>query len=536
MWFGDLVTMTWFDDVWMKEVFANFLAAKIVNPSFPSMNHALRFFAQHYPGAYDVDRTAGANPIRQELTNLDDAGSLYGAIIYQKAPIVMRQLERLVGEEPFRIGLQEYLTQHGFGNASWLDLIRILDRRTPRDLVEWSRAWVTEAGRPSIRTNLRTADGRIEGLSFVQATPSGRGTSWAQAIRVSIGLGREVRVFDVSLDAPEVNLPAAKGLDAPAWILPSAGGLGYGSFELDAASRDYLSRHAYTLPDALDRGAAFVTLWEEMLDGRIPPATIRELVVRSLPSEDVELNLQILLDQARALFWRFTSAGARPAFASQLEPVLTQGLARATTTSARAAWFNAIRSVATTETTVKWLEDVWARRRSVPGLPLAEVDESDLALDLAVRDVPNAARILAVQLDRITNADRKARFAFIGPAVSGDAATRAAFFSSLGSSGNRTREAWVLDAVRYLHHPLRNRTSTAFVLPALDLTLDIKRTGDIFFPKRWADSTLWGYQDAAVAREVRAFIDGLPDDYPARLRWVLLASADPLFRASEIAD
>ena len=75
MWFGDLVTMRWFNDVWMKEVFANFMAAKIVNPSFPDVNHELRFLYQHYPSAYDVDRTEGANPIRQELANLNEAGS-----------------------------------------------------------------------------------------------------------------------------------------------------------------------------------------------------------------------------------------------------------------------------------------------------------------------------------------------------------------------------------------------------------------------------------------------------------------------------
>ena len=77
----------------MKEVFANFMAAKIVNPSFPAINHDLRFLLAYYPAAYDVDRTAGTNAIRQPLANLDDAGTLYGAIIYQKAPIVMRQLE-----------------------------------------------------------------------------------------------------------------------------------------------------------------------------------------------------------------------------------------------------------------------------------------------------------------------------------------------------------------------------------------------------------------------------------------------------------
>ncbi len=99
MWFGDLVTMRWFNDVWMKEVFANFMAAKIVNPSFPEVNHDLRFLYAHYPAAYDVDRTAGTNAIRQPLDNLNEAGSLYGAIIYQKAPIVMRHLEQVLGDD-----------------------------------------------------------------------------------------------------------------------------------------------------------------------------------------------------------------------------------------------------------------------------------------------------------------------------------------------------------------------------------------------------------------------------------------------------
>jgi aminopeptidase N len=86
MWFGDLVTMRWFNDVWMKETLANFMAATIVNPSFPQINHDLRFLLSYHPQAYDVDRTAGANPTRQELPNLNEAGTLYGAVIYEKGP------------------------------------------------------------------------------------------------------------------------------------------------------------------------------------------------------------------------------------------------------------------------------------------------------------------------------------------------------------------------------------------------------------------------------------------------------------------
>jgi aminopeptidase N len=97
MWFGDLVTMRWFDDVWMKEVMANVMAGKIVGPAFPDLNHDLLFLLEHYPAAYGIDRTQGANPIRQPLANLNEAGSLYGDIIYHKAPIAVRQLELLVG-------------------------------------------------------------------------------------------------------------------------------------------------------------------------------------------------------------------------------------------------------------------------------------------------------------------------------------------------------------------------------------------------------------------------------------------------------
>ena len=188
MWFGDLVTMKWFTDVWMKEVFANFMAAKIVNPSFPLVNHELRFLHAYYPAAYDVDRTAGTNAIRQGLDNLKDAGTLYGAIIYQKAPIVMRQLETIMGAGAFRDGLREYLERHRFGNASWPDLIAILDARTAADLSTWSRAWVEEAGRPIVRTELTVTNNRVATLAFTERDPyPRRGLIWTEDMQVALG-------------------------------------------------------------------------------------------------------------------------------------------------------------------------------------------------------------------------------------------------------------------------------------------------------------------------------------------------------------
>ena len=536
MWFGDLVTMRWFNDVWMKEVFANFMAAKIVNPSFPDVNHELRFLLAHYPAAYGVDRTEGANPIRQDLDNLNEAGSLYGAIIYQKAPIVMRQLELLIGPSAMRDGLREYLEAHAFGNATWTDLVRILDAQTDVDLAAWSQAWVEEPGRPRVRTLLEVADGRIARLAFAQEDPRGRGLLWPQRLEVLVSSGGEVRGFDVTLEAAVTELPEAAGLAAPDWVLPAGGGLGYGQFVLDETTMAFLTSSLHRLPDAVTRGAALIALWEAMLEYQVEPSAVVALLTRAIPAETDELNVQQMLGYLRTAFWRFTAADDRQAIAAGLETMLRTGLDGARTSGAKAAWFNAITGIATTPPTLRWMEELWRRNLTVPGLPLVENDEIGLALDLAVRGVPAAPEILAAQLERIENPDRRARFEFVMPAASSDAAVRDAFFQGLQDAGNRAREAWVLDAARLIHHPLRAAASQKHVIPALDLVWEIQRTGDIFFPKRWADATLGGYQSVQTAAQVRAFIDSLPADYPLRLRWVLLSAADDLFRAARILN
>ena len=269
MWFGDLVTMDWFTDVWMKEVFANYMAAKIVNPAFPALNHELRFLLDYYPVAYDVDRTAGSNPIRQPLENLKDAGTLYGAIIYQKAPIVMRQLETLTGPDAFQDGLREYLATYSFKNATWPDLIAMLDRRTPEDLAAWSHAWVEERGRPVIRTELTLSNGRIDKLVLAQSDPlPPRTLVWNQRIQVAIGGPAGVTLVPEHLDAARVEVTDAHGLAAD-FVLANGGGIAYGEVHLDPASLAWLTRHLPEVDDDLTRGAAWVTLWDALLDGEL---------------------------------------------------------------------------------------------------------------------------------------------------------------------------------------------------------------------------------------------------------------------------
>jgi aminopeptidase N len=534
MWFGDLVTMKWFDDVWMKEVFANFMAAKIVNPSFPAVNHDLRFLLAHYPAAYEVDRTAGANPIRQPLENLNEAGSLYGAIIYQKAPVIMRHLEALLGEDNFRDGLREYLKTFAFRNATWNNLIAILDARTPTDLAAWSRVWVEQPGRPTIQTELDVRNGRISRLAFRQRDPRGRNLIWPQQLRVIVGSKFDRRPFVVDLNSPVVEVPMAFGLAAPLYVLPSASGWAYGDVVLDKASLDYLTASLPEINDVLTRGSAWVTLWDAMLNGQVPPATLLDLIMRALPREYDEQLTSRVVGYATNLWWRFLSQAEREARAGTLEARLKGGLESAKTPSQKAIWFGALRNDAMTPETLGWLRRVWGKDETVAGLPLAETDYTTLALELAVREVNGWDEILKTQLTRIENPDRKARFEFVMPALDADARVREKWFVSLEDVNNRRHEPWVLEGLSYLHHPLRAHASQLFVAPSLALLWDIQKTGDIFFPKRWLDATLGGYSSRRVADTVREFLSQVPPEYPVRLKNITLQSADELFRAADV--
>jgi aminopeptidase N len=535
MWFGDLVTMRWFDDVWMKEVFANFFAAKIVNPSFPELNHELRFLMAHHPGAYEVDRTPGANPIRQRLDNLREAGSLYGAIIYQKAPIVMRQLETLMGEAALRNGLREYLQRFAFSNATWPDLIALLDGLTEEDLATWSHIWVEQAGRPTVTVELESKEGRMAALELSQSDPWKRGLIWNQRLQLVLGYDQELKRIPVTLDGPKTSVPEGVGLPVPRFVLPSGGELGYGRFVLDDQSRHALLANLPTVEDALARGSAWVILWDEVLDRRMTPRAFMESAMRALSTETDELNVQRILGYLGAAYWRLIPSGERHQVTASLESVLRTGLTGAQTKSLKAAYFSTLRNVASGAETVALLERIWRREESIPGLMLSENDESALALDLAAREVPAWSQILQTQLERIRNPDRRDRFRFVMPALSADPETRDRFFESLADLNNRRHEPWVLEGVAYLHHPLRTVESQRYLRPSLELLQEIQRTGDIFFPKRWLDATLANHNSETAAVTVREFLDS-HGEYPARLRQIILQSADSLFRASALLN
>ena len=529
MWFGDLVTMNWFDDVWTKEVFANVMAAEIVHPAFPLVDHNVRFLVSHLPGAYAVDRTAGTNSIRQPLGNLREAGSLYGPIIYDKAPFVMRQLEELVGDEDFRDGLREYLRTYSYGNATWQELIEILDERTSSDLEAWSRVWVEEADRPTIRVGREATDvGTLVTISSLD--PAGRGRVWPQRLVVAIP-GSEGTVFR-TVEVTGARTAFELSGEEPAWILPNGGAFEYGRFVLDDASRIALLSGVSEIPEARVRGAAWVTLWDAVLDGEIPPERFLERMLSSLPKEPDEQVAQLLLEYLETTYWRLLPRVERGRRGPGVELVLWRGASQPSSGTLRAAYFSAWRDVVESSEGSDRMKRIWEGSEASP-VPLAEADRTRLAATLAVLEVEGWRQILEQEGSAITNPDRRSRFAFLRPALSSDPADRERFFSALADPSNRQREPWVLDALSYLNHPLRADHARRFIEPALELLEDVQRTGDIFFPGAWIQATLSGHTQPAAAETVRGFLDA-HTDYPDQLRGKVLQASDMVERSARI--
>ncbi|MDX5481024.1 MAG: M1 family aminopeptidase [Hymenobacteraceae bacterium] len=530
MWFGDLVTMQWFNDVWMKEVFANFMADKITQVSLEDSNYDLKFLIDHFPAAYSVDRTEGANPIRQPLANLQDAGTLYGAIIYHKAPVVMRQLERLMGEDKLREGLREYLTRYAYNNATWPDLIEILDKRTQADLQSWNQVWVNEPGRPLFDYQLKTEGGNIQEFTLSQQGEDGSDRLWPQLFEVALVYPNRTEEITVNMEQARVTLTEAVGKKTPTYVLFNSTGQGYGVFPVDAQMLSSL----YTLEDPVARASAYINLYENMLNGRgVTPQQLIALYRKGLTEEKEELNLKLLTGQLSDIYWQFTLPAEREQLADALEQDLWKALQAQQAPNAKKLLFRTYQNIALSKAAQDRLYRIWKNEQAPAGVKLSEDDYTSLALALAVRDYKADAGILEKQVERIDNPDRKKRLQFMMPALSADEQVRDAFFASLKQEQNREKESWVLAALNYLHHPLRTGTSRKYLPESLALLEEIQLTGDIFFPHSWLQATFGAYQSPEAASVVRSFLAEHPN-YNPKLRGKVLQAADGLFRAEKL--
>ncbi len=534
MWFGDFVTMEWFNDVWTKEVFANYYASQMVEPLFPDVNHSLNFMLDYIPGAYSEDRTAGANPVKQDLANMRDAGLMYGNIIYDKSPVVMAMLIRMMGKDAFRKGIQEYLKTYAYGNATWDGLISILDNYTDRDLKAWSHVWINEKGMPEIRSEVKG-----DSLIVTQSDPWGRGLRWPQVVtyavitdsrtdRVSVSLGSDGNVSKTlvpALDAgPQKNSPDQSVVytASSVWV-PNVDGTGYGFFRVGEEELDGLMSVLKTHPDEVLRGSLLITLYENLLNQTIPAGRYMDAMLDYLPGEKNSLLF------SAALGYIGNCQRLYPSAPEKLEQVLWQIVTTAEQPQYRLQAFRQYRSIARSPEAVARLYALWQDRKAPAACSLSENDYIGLSYQLALLMPEKADEIVATQQSRITNPDRRRQYAFISPSVSPRKEVRDSVFASLLVAENRRVEPWASAALANLNSPLRQQEAVAYIRPALEAMQEIQRTGDIFFPRNWASALLGGHTSAEARKEVDDFFAAHPD-YPVLLANKIRQQADHLYR------
>lgn len=531
MWFGDMVTMAWFNDVWMKEVFANFMADKVTERMMGGETFNLKFLLDHYPAAYGVDRTQGANPIRQQLDNLQDAGSLYGNIIYHKAPIMMRQLELLMGKENFQKGIREYLKKYAYNNATWNDLIAILSKYSKTNLYDWNKVWVNQPGRPVFEEQILYSGNKISSLTLTQQPETGTKRIWPQAFQVTLVYADHQKVIAVNMNAEKVVLKEASGLSKPDFILFNSDGMGYGLFPIEKN----LSNGLYNLENPLQRASAYINAYENMLSGSgFKPNELLMLLEKGLLLEKNEMNLRLITGYIGSIYWEFLSQPVRQITVNQLEMDLWNALQQQTLANNKKILFKAYQDVSLSLSSKQNLYNIWQKQQPPAGVKLTEDDYTSLALSIALKS-DTTTSVLKQQQNRITNVDRKERLTFLMPALSINSAERDAFFSSLKDRKNRQKESSVATALAYLNHPLRQNTSVKYLPKSLELVEEIQKTGDVFFPQSWLSAVFGSYQSKEAYQIVKDFLEKHPD-YNPKLKDKILQSTDNLFRAQNLVN
>ncbi|MEL6560776.1 MAG: M1 family aminopeptidase [Bacteroidota bacterium] len=469
MWFGNLVTMDWFNDVWLKEVFANQMASKIMNPEFPEIDHELNFLLSYYPRAMKVDRTAGSHPIQQPLGNLQNAGTLYGNIIYNKAPIIMRNLEDILGEEAFKDALTEYLKTYYEKNATWDDLISIMKGYTEKDLSKWSSDWVQVKGAPVYEYQV---DEQKSVISFTQKQDVGD-QIWPQKIAYtsSKDVGKQYQVF---LDRKQVNAPFQIG-NQPSMI--NTDGRGYGYFRVSQTDWESQYETYGKSEKAITRAAFWLNSWEGVLHNDLQPLLVFEKLMEAVSQEKNPLVIADNLNIMSTIFWQYLDEEEKSKKGEQVEKQLLERILVEEDASIKKTLYRNLISLTYSKSGGEQLYEIWKSKGSIIDLNLSESELVTLAYHVKLRQVEGANNVLNEQLSLLKNVDRVKRMKFIIPALSANEADRDAFFESLKIPGNRASEPWVIEAISFLHHPLRQKTSAKYVEESLQMIKEIQETG-----------------------------------------------------------
>jgi aminopeptidase N len=285
MWFGDLVTMRWWDDLWLNESFAEFSAALSSAEGTRFTDAWTTFSGARKTWGYRQDQLPSTHPIAADVPTLSEAIANFDGISYAKGAAVLKQLVAYVGRENFFAGIRAYFTEHGWGNASLADLLAALEASSGRDLGEWSRLWLQTAGPNTLRSDFTVGpDGRLTSFAVLQEAPAAHPT--LRPHHIAVGLYNRtgealVRTHQVRVDVagPRTDVPDLTGQQQPDLILLNDDDLGYALVRFDPRSLATLTESIGQFTDSLARTVCWSAVLDMVDQAELSvPAFIRMLV------------------------------------------------------------------------------------------------------------------------------------------------------------------------------------------------------------------------------------------------------------------
>ncbi|MEU7482805.1 aminopeptidase N [Streptomyces sp. NPDC042319] len=433
MWFGDLVTMEWWDDLWLKESFADFMGALSLAEATRFKDGWITFANGRKAWAYRADQLPSTHPITADIRDLEDAKLNFDGITYAKGASVLKQLVAYVGRDAFLDGARRYFKRHAYGNTTLADLLSALEETSGRDLASWSRSWLQTAGVNALTPQATyDAQDRITELSVLQeATPA---RPELRPHRVAVGLYRRagadgalVRYARAELDVSGQRTVVAElaGAERPDLILVNDEDLTYCKIRFDERSLATLRGHLGEITDPMARALCWSALWGLTRDGLMPARDYLDIVLRFAGRESDIGVLQTLHAQARTALHHYAAPEWRQAGAQLLAQGALRELRLAEPGSGhQLTWARFFASVASTESDLQLLNGLLDGPAKIDGLevdqelrwaflePLAAhgaADERRIDAELARDDTASGKRHQVRCLAARPSADVKAR-------------------------------------------------------------------------------------------------------------------------------
>ncbi|MCC7136795.1 MAG: aminopeptidase N [Planctomycetes bacterium] len=538
MWFGDLVTMEWWDDLWLNESFATYLAtlALVRATRFKDGFEAFRQDEKRW--AYWQDELPTTHPIATEVADTVNAFTNFDGITYGKGASVLKQLSFYAGEESFRAGVAAYLRANAGGNARCADFLAAIGEASRKDLDAWSKAWLKTSGVNGLVPEVHVEGGRIKEVRITQTPGNGDGVLRPHRVRVAVygaGPGGDPflsKASDVTVEGREATVDGLVGVESPVFVLVNHEDHAYAKAYLDPASLAYATENLERLPGAMLRTEIWSTVHMMVRDQQAPPTAFVDLFVAKAGLETNDKLVSALHRQVKSVLDLYLPDARRPAAVAAVNEVALEQARRAPAGSDLAkAWFDVMSSTSETPAALDRLVALLEGRETIEGLTLDPERRWGLVTRLCAFAHPRAEALwgkekAADPSERGERAAFRARVARPDPKAKDEAWAR--------FRGGADRLDLLREGMGAFHWPHQREVLRPYAQRYFDDLAPATSGRDLHFGAAFVNALYPGFHvEPATVEKSKAFL-ATRGDLPAHLRRGLIERTAEVERALKV--